>query len=148
MGGVLGTSEVHDAKIEAFVDRLDVSRRGRETTLIVHGDPGTRMATLYSYNPFAARLTPPDFRDSYSTLFAIRKPGIRPGIVRCPGNLRALLTEYVTKEQSNPVCDADVVPEVLLEDTVGGCFVTHRGKIFANASPHSMILPDDLAVRS
>ncbi len=64
-----------------------------DAIVIVHGDHGSRIIRKMPIEANAARLTPADIDDGYSTLFAVRKAGVQPGMVRGARPLQDLLGE-------------------------------------------------------
>jgi Sulfatase len=61
--------------------------------VVVHGDHGSRIFRNLPTARNAARLTREDLNDGYSTLFALRKPGVEPGIAPGMRPLQELLAE-------------------------------------------------------
>jgi hypothetical protein len=51
----------------------------RDATVIVQGDHGSRLSTAAPQATNAATMSIADYRDSYSTLFAVRSPGLEAG---------------------------------------------------------------------
>ena len=68
----------HRALGELF-GRLEANDEFRDAIVLIHGDHGSRIALLPPYGQFEKRLSPADFADSFSTLFAIRHPDLSPG---------------------------------------------------------------------
>jgi hypothetical protein len=61
--------------------------------VVVHGDHGSRIVRTFPWADNAARLTRADFNDAFSTLFAVRRPGVDPGEIAGARPLQALLAE-------------------------------------------------------
>lgn len=49
-------------------------------TIVIHGDHGSRIALNDPIKAVLSKLTPADFSDAYSTLFAVKAPGVDAGI--------------------------------------------------------------------
>ncbi len=89
--------ECTTAKIGEILDVLRANGTLDEAVVIVHGDHGSRISFI---NPFASnreRLVDSDFRDAFSTLFAIRAPGIPPGQDPEVWPITELFTELVKR---------------------------------------------------
>ena len=67
----------------------------RDAIVVVQGDHGSRIVRHMPVLENAARLTAQDLRDGFSTLFAVRRPGVAPGVAREPRALQQLLAEAV-----------------------------------------------------
>ena len=65
--------------LAAFFHTLDSLPAGRQAVVIVHGDHGSRIPLHYPQVSRVAQLLPSDLADGFSTLFAVRGPGISPG---------------------------------------------------------------------
>jgi hypothetical protein len=76
-------------------DALRQAGAWRDAIVVVHGDHGSRIVRRMPLAENAARLTPQDLRDGFSTLFALRAPGVAAGVAREPRPLQALLAEAV-----------------------------------------------------
>jgi len=67
----------------------------RDAIVVVHGDHGSRIVRHTPVTSNAARLTPQDFSDAFSTLFAVRRPGLEAGVTGSARPLQELLGEAV-----------------------------------------------------
>jgi hypothetical protein len=65
----------------------------RDAIVVVHGDHGSRIVQNMPSAGNAARLTRGDFNDAFSTLFAVRAPGLEAGLVEGQRPLQELLGE-------------------------------------------------------
>jgi arylsulfatase A-like enzyme len=63
-----------------------------DAIVIVHGDHGSRILQNLAVNKNAARLTPEDLRDAFSTLFVIRSARQEAAVMREPQPLQRLLS--------------------------------------------------------
>jgi arylsulfatase A-like enzyme len=61
--------------------------------VVIQGDHGSRIVRELPIAPNAARLGRQDFNDCFSTLFAVRNPGLEAGIAPGPRPLQELLAE-------------------------------------------------------
>jgi len=62
-------------RVGKLLDALDANGTARGARVVVQGDHGSRIGTSRPSTRTAAELTPRDFSDGYSTLFAMRRPG-------------------------------------------------------------------------
>jgi hypothetical protein len=74
---------------------LDENNQLEGSTIIIHGDHGSRITLADPVSPMADVLTPRDFIDSFSTLFAIRSPAVEPGYVSELTAIQPLFTELL-----------------------------------------------------
>ena len=67
---------------------------------VVNGDHGSRIAAHFpnGINLRGGVLTDTDYRDTFSTLYAIKAPGVQPGYVQRPAPLVSLLDHYLGGE--------------------------------------------------
>jgi hypothetical protein len=65
--------------LETLFHMIDSMPGARQMVVIIHGDHGSRITLRDPVTRFVPVLQPADLRDTYSTLFAIRAPGIPPG---------------------------------------------------------------------
>jgi hypothetical protein len=90
--------------LDAIPDELQ-----RDAVIILHGDHGSRMNIVVPDN--SEPLVPSDFRDAYSTLFAVKSPTVpagndgRPVAVGCL--LAAVLESEFTSASPDPSCNAE-----------------------------------------
>ncbi len=66
-----------------------------EATIIVHGDHGSRISGMVPLQKYASLLTERDLIDNFSTLFAIRYPGVTAGYDLRGDTVQALFAEQV-----------------------------------------------------
>jgi hypothetical protein len=83
-------------------DAMKEARVWREALIVVHGDHGSRITRHMPLAENAAQLTPQDFSDAFSTLFAVRKAGAEAGVVRGPRALQELLAEALGLPAERP----------------------------------------------
>lgn len=86
-------------------------------TIIIHGDHGSRIALADPNAETLSDLTPTDFSDAYSTLFAVKAPAVAPGIDRRMLSLPALMS-YAASPQETQLTE-DPAPAVFVP-TVNG----------------------------
>jgi len=61
--------------------------------VIVHGDHGSLISASEVYSEFAAQISDRDIIDSYSTLFAIKAPGLNGGLAKETRSVQSLFAE-------------------------------------------------------
>lgn len=115
-----------ESKIEQLMGVLQQTSEGKRATVVIHGDHGARITTLFPFLQFEERLSGEGLRDSYSTLFAWKREDSHPGIDRCPRSTRELLGAIMHSPGTAVHCDADQPQTVLLEDTRNGSFISRK----------------------
>lgn len=63
-------------RVTALLDRLSARPETLDSVVIVHGDHGSRITARRPAPSNRNLLTPADLRDGFSTLFAVRRPGV------------------------------------------------------------------------
>lgn len=71
-------------KLDRMIAAFESSPAGRNAVIILHGDHGTRITKKDPINAEAGKLSPADLMASYSTLFAVRSPGLAAGVEAQP----------------------------------------------------------------
>jgi hypothetical protein len=86
--------------LDEFFDALDNSGLLVDATVVVNGDHGSRIPAHFPSGSTLAGgvLTEADYRDTFSTLYAIRAPGVTPAYVQQPASLVNLLDHYLGRE--------------------------------------------------
>jgi hypothetical protein len=79
--------------LDRLLEALTQADLKAEPVVIVHGDHGSRIVRRPILNWDDAKLPPGDFGDAYSTLFAVRCDGYKPGATRGHHPLQQLLGE-------------------------------------------------------
>jgi hypothetical protein len=113
---VYNTKESRAQKYELYADQVrcvlklldglfgDLERRGLldDATIIVQGDHGSRIPLHFPTGATLANgvLTDADFSDTFSTLYAIRAPGVSPGYDAAPLSVVELLNQHLEGEPS------------------------------------------------
>ena len=113
---VYNTKESRAQKYELYADQVrcvltlldkmfgDLDRRGLldDATIIVQGDHGARIPLHFPTGQTLASgvLTDADFSDTFSTLYAIRAPGVSPGYDAAPLSVVELLNQHLAGEPS------------------------------------------------
>lgn len=94
-------------------DALQATEAGRQAIVIVHGDHGSRIVDI---RPNTANPTPSsrDFAMTYSTLFAIRAPGIAPRVAEGRASLDQLLEDFADSDFRTPPATAGQPAQVIL----------------------------------
>jgi len=68
--------------LASLLQTIDSLPTGRQMVVILHGDHGSRITLHYPLERLLPSMVPSDFTDAFSTLFAIRAPGIAAGYDR------------------------------------------------------------------
>jgi hypothetical protein len=76
-------------RLEAILDQLRGLGVYDEATVIVHGDHGSRIGERPHLHTPADRFTERDILDHYATLFAVKAPGVQPGVREEPEELQS-----------------------------------------------------------
>lgn len=97
------------SRVGALVSELE-ARGARDAVVIVHGDHGARVGAPIP--PMGQPFTRDDFDDFYSTLFAIRAPGILAGIDSSVVSIAELLDHYSAGDFSSVMAPSDSAPFV------------------------------------
>jgi arylsulfatase A-like enzyme len=80
-------------KMGELLDSLEQRGILDQTTVIIHGDHGSRISMIEAITGSEHLITPRDIIDSVSTVFAIRSADIEPGIVNGQNSIQALFAE-------------------------------------------------------
>jgi hypothetical protein len=83
-------------KLQRLFDTLPADVR-QDAIIIVQGDHGSRIS-LVEPRSADAHLSPADYLDSFSTLFAVRAPSLAPGYDRRIAPITCLLGTFVTRD--------------------------------------------------
>jgi arylsulfatase A-like enzyme len=87
-------------KLDGLLVQLD--RRGLldDATIIINGDHGSRIPLHFPSGTTLAAgvLEDADYRDTFSTLFAIKAPEVSPGYDAAPAPLVGLLNQHLAGE--------------------------------------------------
>ena len=92
------------------------SRGASDAVVIVHGDHGSRIGTIPK--PHSA-ITEAQMGDYYSTLFAIRGPGIAPGVDTAVVSVKDLLDRFSDSGFRNVAVPSHPAPYVFLDSSKG-----------------------------
>jgi hypothetical protein len=94
-------------RLERLFDILKGSGQFERAIILIHGDHGSRITRSPMYAYAHDTLTPDDYRDSFSTLFALKAPGIEPGYDRDPWPIGRLIKGLRQVEfRTSPIFDA------------------------------------------
>jgi hypothetical protein len=95
-------------KVEAAVRALSQSSAKDNFVVIVHGDHGSRITKLDPREENLGRFDDADIVAGFSTLFAVRGPGVEPGYTSRPAPVALLLGQWVEGEfRAPPVAETD-----------------------------------------
>jgi hypothetical protein len=86
--------------LDDLLETLDSRGLLEEATIVVNGDHGSRIAEHFPSGTTLAGglLTETDYRDTFSTLYAIKAPGVPPGYVQRPAPVVNLLDHHLGGE--------------------------------------------------
>jgi hypothetical protein len=101
------------SKLETLFDRMKATGRFAEATIVIHGDHGSRIYVTEPKSRNAESLAPRDYLDSFSTLFAVKTPGLAPGYDETQAPVSQLLG-LIARSGELP-SNADQSPIVYLE---------------------------------
>ena len=99
-----------------FIDKVlqalgDTGALDRAVVLI-HGDHGSRIGIRDPLASWTDRVSQRDILDFYSTLYAIRAPGVEPGIVNEIVSIQALFADQMLKDRASPRSNRVYLPPV------------------------------------
>lgn len=103
-------------QIGAVLKAVDNTPAGRNAIVIIHGDHGSRISDFEPLAENIARIDDDDLVAGYSTLFAVRAPGIQPGYDPRHYRLVDLLHELATSGFRNTGSHPSADPVVVLVD--------------------------------
>lgn len=88
------------SKLDDLLDALDSRGLLEGATIVVNGDHGSRIAEHFpsGITLGGGLLTETDYRDTFSTLYAIKAPGVQPGYVQRPAPVVNLLDHHLGGE--------------------------------------------------
>ena len=81
-------------KIDAIVKAVSQSPAGSSAVIIVHGDHGSRMSRIKADNQSSGNFDDSDMIPVFSTVFAVRAPGVQPGYFQERQPVSALLRDF------------------------------------------------------
>ena len=82
-------------RLAALFEILDRRGLANQATVIIHGDHGSLITSLEPVSQVGASLSSLDITSSYSTLFAVRAPGLAPGLDREFSSIQGLFARHV-----------------------------------------------------
>jgi len=91
----------------------------QDAIVIVHGDHGSRIALTRARVQFQGKMTPEDFVDAFSTLFAVRVPGSPAVYDRRLLPIDALFAEVMSATDASSQLPLDFKPTVYLQGKLG-----------------------------
>jgi hypothetical protein len=99
---------------------------GLDAIIVLHGDHGSRIATVDPESGDVSSMTAADFGDLYSAFFAVHAPGIAPGIDTTVIATQSLLRFLMETAYSSTSVPADSAPTVFLPADESGRMRTVR----------------------
>jgi hypothetical protein len=109
-----GQTECLYRQLDSILARLD-SLAPRGLLIIIHGDHGSRIGRTSPEPGNAGRLRDQDLLDAYSTLLAIRSPGIAEGIDSSAVDIQTTVPRLIAGGGTASLGAQDTVPVVYLE---------------------------------
>ena len=82
-------------RLAALLEILDRRGLADQATVIIHGDHGSMITSLEPVSRVAAALSSQDIISSYSTLFAVKAPGLAPGLDPEFSSIQGLFARHV-----------------------------------------------------
>jgi hypothetical protein len=82
-------------RLGRMLDRFTATEAGSDARIVIHGDHGSRLDLGPPWAALAGRLSPRDFVDAYSTLFAVRDASVEAGYDRRSIPLDTLFTSLM-----------------------------------------------------
>jgi hypothetical protein len=107
------------AKLAVLFERMRGSGTFDDAIIIVHGDHGSRLEIVPPKAPLRERMSPADYVDSFSTLFAVKSPAHPPGSDPRLLPLDLLLASVVEGRALPPDEHSTPVPPVFLSGGPG-----------------------------
>lgn len=101
-------------KLQSLFDAMKEKGTFDQAIIIIHGDHGARITRIEPEAGNANQMTGDDYIDSYSTLFALKAPGVTPGTDERMAPLTRLLA-YATDRREEVLLE-NVAPYVFLSD--------------------------------
>jgi len=119
--------------LDKLLDTLDNHGLLADATFIVNGDHGSRIPTHFPMGDTldGGVLTEADYSDTFSTLYAIRAPGVPSGYVPQPALVVNLLDHYLAGE---PISDDSSCRVFLIDGDAGRGLTTVNPKFCARSS--------------
>jgi hypothetical protein len=107
-------------KIDTLLKALDHSPAGKNTVVIIHGDHGSRITEVKPTDASIGKFSESDVIATYSTLFAVRAPQIRPAYSSERLPISMLLKDFAASRfTSAPSPSARPTPTVHLDGPNG-----------------------------
>jgi arylsulfatase A-like enzyme len=109
--------------LDGFFDALDERGLLADATIVINGDHGSRIPEHFpnAITLAAGVLTEQDYRDTFSTLYAIKAPGVLPAYVQSPAPLVALLDHHLGGE---PLREESSCRVFLIDGDASGALTT------------------------
>jgi len=83
------------ARLGRILDLLSGRPGLEDAVIVIHGDHGSKIVEQEPYARFRDEITARDIIDSYSTLFAVKVPGLGPGELMEQRSIQGLFAEFV-----------------------------------------------------
>lgn len=105
---------------------------GEQAIVILQGDHGSRISLVGRRSRAQQQLIPTDYMDAYSTLFAIRAPGLGPRYDQRQASAACLL-EALVESRFQPPAAACEAPPAIQWQTADGTYVSRALPAFSEA---------------
>lgn len=130
-GGITNSPEARAERYARYFEQMDCVQRKveqlleaippplqRDAVVIIQGDHGSRISLVEALSATSARAVRSDYADQFSTLFAIRAPGVEPGYDRRVAPITCLLRSFALADfrSSAGVEGCSMSPVVHLSD--------------------------------
>jgi len=84
-------------QLQALFDKLRAAGLYDESTIIIHGDHGSRISIWNPEAVFTDQISDRDIIDSYSTLYTVKQPGLPPAYDSTKRSIQAFFAETFLK---------------------------------------------------
>jgi arylsulfatase A-like enzyme len=118
-------------RLQTLFDVLKQRGLWDEAIVVVHGDHGARIDVAWPKGDLVAEMTPADFIDGYSTLFAVKLPGEDPRCDRRQQSINQLFLRHMLGERSAADADRTDQPAVFVRSQDSQRYL-HPMPIFAH----------------
>jgi hypothetical protein len=102
-------------KLDDFLSAVEESENLRDATIIVHGDHGSRIST----SNILEKLIQRDFVDNFGTFFAVRAPGVQPGVDCEFLSLPEVFRRYASGRDKVPLRSGELLPVFVMSHDAG-----------------------------
>lgn len=119
--------------LDNFLEKINSNPETKDSTIIIHGDHGSRITPFYPFIESADQLTNEDYIQSYSTFFTVRSPNHTNEYDRRPLALDELMKTIILGIE--PLSETDEQKFVYLTDPERQMYKEYPLPPFANGHP-------------